>query len=140
MRITEILFWNNEPGEANDYEPQLDQAPARSSDDVTNLATAFTRRGMVKHFWNLNGSEGQPSGPAPPDAETELIPSGTLEPTTAPWPAEPVEEEPPVGLHRFVPFRNTEGYQMTDVAHLIDMTGHLVRECRTIEGWVLPTS
>ena len=31
----------------------LDQAPARSSDDVTNLATAFTRRGLVKHFWNL---------------------------------------------------------------------------------------
>ena len=53
MQITEILFWNNEPAEANDYEPQLDQAPARSSDDVTNLATAFTRRGLVKHFWKL---------------------------------------------------------------------------------------
>ena len=105
MRITEILFWNNEPTEANDYEPQPDQAPARSSDDVTNLATAFTRRGLVKHFWNLNGSEGQPSGPAPPDPETELTPSGTLEPTTASWPAEPVEEEPPVGLHRLVPTR-----------------------------------
>ena len=109
MRIAEILFWNNEPGEANDYEPQLDQAPARSSDDVTNLATAFTRRGMVKHFWNLNGSEGQPSGPAPPDAEPELIPGGTLEPTTASWKAEPVEAEPTVGQHRLVPFRPYRG-------------------------------
>jgi hypothetical protein len=103
MRITEILFWNNEPGEANDYEPQLDQAPARSSDDVTNLATAFTRRGMVKHFWNLNGSEGQPTVPAPPDAEPELIPGGTLEPITPQLPGEPVGEERPVGLHRFMP-------------------------------------
>jgi hypothetical protein len=90
MQIAEILFLNNEPAEANDYEPQLDQAPARSSDEVTNLATAFTRRGLVKHFWNLNGSEVQPSGPAPPDTETDLIPNSTLEPTTAPWQAEPV--------------------------------------------------
>jgi hypothetical protein len=105
MRIAEILFWNNEPAEANDYERQLDQASARSSDDVTNLATAFTRRGLVKHLWNLNGSERQPTGPAPPDPETELIPSGTLEPTTPPLPAEPVGEEPPVGLHRFMPTR-----------------------------------
>ena len=103
MRITEILFWNNEPAEANDYEPQLDQAPARSSDDVTNLATAFTRRGLVKHFWNLNGSERQPTGSAPLDPETELIPSGTSQPTTASWEADPVEEEPPVGLHRPIP-------------------------------------
>src|ERR1700731_995043 len=100
LRRTEILFWNNEPGEANDYEPQLDQAPARSSDDVTNLATAFTRRGLVKHFWNLNGSEGQPTGPVPPDAGTELIPSGSFQPTTASWEAEPVETERPVSLNR----------------------------------------
>ena len=79
--------------------------PPPFSDDPTNLANAFTRSGLVKHFWNLNGSEGQPSGPAPPDAETELIPSGTLEPTTASWQAEPVETERPVGLHRLVPFR-----------------------------------
>jgi hypothetical protein len=51
------------------------------------------------------GCEGQPSEPAPPDAGTELIPSGTLEPTTASWEAEPVEIEPPDGLHRFVPSR-----------------------------------
>ena len=59
----------------------------------------------MKHFWNLNGSEGQPSGPAPPDAETELIPSGTLEPITASWRAEPGETDPSVGQHRLIPFR-----------------------------------
>ena len=105
MRIAEILFWNNEPAEANDYEPQLDQAPAPFSNDLTNLGNAFTRRGLVKHFWNLTGSERPPSGPAPPDTETELIPNGTLEPTTASWQAEPVEAEPPVGRHELVPFR-----------------------------------
>jgi len=109
MRISEILFWNSQPAAANDDEPQLDLAPARSSDDITNLATAFTRRGLVKHFWNLNGSEGQPSGPAPPDTETDLIPNSTLEPTRAFSQDEPVEEEPPVGLHRVVPFRQYRG-------------------------------
>jgi hypothetical protein len=105
MRIYEILFWNNEPAEGNRPDPQLDLPPSRFTDDPTNLANAFTRRGLVKSFWNLNGSEGQPSGPAPPDAGTQLIPSRTLEPTTASWEAEPVEEERPVGLHRPVPFR-----------------------------------
>jgi hypothetical protein len=106
MRIAEILFWNNKPAEPKDYEPLLDQPPARSSDDVTKLAAAFTKRGLVKHFWNLNGSEGQPSGPAPPDPVSELIPNGTLEPTTASWEAEPIEEKPPrVGQHRLVPTR-----------------------------------
>jgi hypothetical protein len=86
------------------------QLPARFSGDLTKLAGAFTRHGVVKHFWNLNGSEDQPSGPAPPDGETELIPSGgTLEPNTASWQDEPVEEEPPVGLHRVVPFRQYQG-------------------------------
>ena len=103
MRISEILDWNNEPAEPNDYKPQLDQLPARFSGDLTKLAGAFTRRGLVKHFWNLHGSEGQPSGPAPPDAEPELIPSGTMEPTMASWQAEPVENEPGMGLHRLVP-------------------------------------
>jgi hypothetical protein len=97
MRITEILFWNNEPTEGNRPDPQLDLPPAPFSDDPTNLANAFTRRGLVKHFWNLSGSEGQPSGPAPPDAENELIPSGTLEPTTASWQAEPFATEHPLG-------------------------------------------
>ena len=85
MRISEILYWNNEPSEMHRADPQLDFPSAPFSDDPTNLANAFTRRGLVKHFWNLNGSEGQPSGPTPPDFETELIPNGTSEPTTASW-------------------------------------------------------
>jgi hypothetical protein len=109
MRINEILFWNNEPTDGDRFNPQLDLPPAPFSDDPTNLANAFTRDGRVKHFWNLNGSEGQPSGPAPPDAETGLIPSGTLEPSAASWQAEPVENEPPPGLHRLVPFRQYRG-------------------------------
>jgi hypothetical protein len=105
MRIYEILFWNNEPTEGDRPDPQLDLPPSRFGNDQTNLANAFTRRGLVKHFWNLSGSEGQPSGPAPPGAETELIPNGTLKPTTASWEAEPIEAEPPVGQRRLVPFR-----------------------------------
>jgi hypothetical protein len=105
MRIYEILFWNNEPAEAHRSDPQLGQHSPPFGDDMTNLANAFTRDGLVKHFWNLGRSEAQPSGPATPDAGTELIPSGTLEPTTASWQAEPVEKEPPPGLHRLVPFR-----------------------------------
>src|SRR5260370_36386150 len=105
MQIYEILFWNNEPAEGNRPDPQLDLPPSRFDDDPTNLANAFTRSGLVKSFWNLRGSGDQPSGPAPPDAGTELIPSGMLEPTTASWEAEPVEAEPPVGRHELVPFR-----------------------------------
>jgi hypothetical protein len=88
MRISEILFWDNKPTERNYSKLQLDFPSAPFSDDLTNLANAFTRRGLVKQFWNLPGSEAQPSGPAPPDAETELIPSGTLEPTMASWEVE----------------------------------------------------
>jgi hypothetical protein len=32
------------------------------------------------------------------------------------------------------------GVIIADLAHLLDVTGHLVREYRTIEGWVLPTT
>ena len=95
MRIHEIIFSNDAPAERNRSDPELDLRSAPFTDDPTNLANAFTRSGLVKHFWNLNGSEDQPSGPAPPDAETELIPSGTLEPTMAFSQDEPVEEEPP---------------------------------------------
>jgi hypothetical protein len=87
MLIAEILNSNNQSTEGNRSDPQLHLSPAPFSRDPTNLANAFTRSGLVKHFWNLPGSEGQPSGPAPPDAETELIPSGTLEPTTTFWEA-----------------------------------------------------
>src|SRR6266404_7559539 len=112
MRISEILFWNNEPTEGVRSEPQRDLPPARFHDDLTNLANAFTRSGLVKHFWNLSGSEEQPSGPAPPHAGTESIPRRTLEPTTASWQAEP-ETDPSVGQHRLVPFGNPEGYEAT---------------------------
>jgi hypothetical protein len=110
MRISEILFWNNEPTQANRPHPQLDLPSAPfSDDDPTNLANAFTRRGLVKSFWNINGSEGQPSGPAPPDAEAELIPSGGLKPTTASWQAEPVENERPVDQHALDPLARYRG-------------------------------
>jgi hypothetical protein len=98
MRIVEILNWNNEPAERNRSDPQLHSYPAPFSDDLTNLGNAFTRRGLVKHFWNLNGSEDQPSGPAPPNP-------GTEEPTPASWEAEPVEIEPSMGQYPFDPFR-----------------------------------
>jgi hypothetical protein len=105
MRIAEILSWNNEPTEKDRPDHQLGPPSPPFSRDPTNLANAFTRSGLVKHFWNVNGSEGQPSGPAPPNAETELIPTGTLEPTTASWEAEPVEKEPPVGHDGLILFR-----------------------------------
>ena len=109
MRISEVLFWSDQPLESDRAERHLDIPAARVDDDLTNLGNAFTRRGLVKRFWNLNGSEGQPSGPAPPDPETELIPSGTSQPTTASWEADPVEEEPRlVCIGRFR-FRDTEG-------------------------------
>ena len=109
MRIHEILFWNDGPTKQNRSDPQLNPLTAPFNDDLTNLANAFTRRGLVKHFWNLNGSEGHPSEPASPDAEPELIPNGTLEPPTASWEAEAAEEEPPVGLQRLIPFRQYRG-------------------------------
>jgi hypothetical protein len=105
MRIYEVVFWNNEPTKGDHTDPHLDLPSAPFSDDPTNLANVFTRSGLVKHFWNLPGSEGQPSGSAPPNAETELIPSGSLQPHTAIRQAEPVEVEPPVGPHRLFPFR-----------------------------------
>jgi hypothetical protein len=108
MRIAEILYWNNEPI-ANRSEPQLRSSPTPFSVDPTNLANAFTRSGLVKHFWNLSGSAGQPSGPAPPDAETDVTSNGTSEPSAASWQAEPVEPERAVGQHRLVPFRQGRG-------------------------------
>jgi hypothetical protein len=109
MRICEILSWYKEPTEEKHIDPQFDLHPLPYEDDLTNLGNAFTRRGLVKHFWNLNGSEGQPSGPAPPDAGTELIPNGTLEPTTAFSQDEPVEEEPPVDQRQEIPLRQYRG-------------------------------
>jgi hypothetical protein len=105
MRIHEILFWNEDPVDASRRDPYSDIPQAPSSDDLTNLAHAFTRRGLVKHHWNSNGSEEQPFGPAPRSPEDELIPSGTVEPTTASWQAEPTEEELPARLNPPLPFR-----------------------------------
>jgi hypothetical protein len=116
MLISEILFWNNEPAEEHLLRPQLDSTSAPFSGDLTNLGNAFTRGGLVKSFWNLRGSGDQTSGPAPPNAETELIPSGTLEPTTASWQAEPVETEPSASRHRPVPFRQQRSRSASDPA------------------------
>ena len=105
MRIYEVLLWNNDPAEGNRSNPHLDFAPGPFDADLANLANAFTRRGLVKRFWNLNGSEAQPSGPASPEAGTELTPRGSSEPTTAFWEIEPVETDPPVGRRRLAPCR-----------------------------------
>jgi hypothetical protein len=109
MKVAEILSWNNEPTKRNRSDPQLDFPPTQFSDDLTKLANAFTKDGRVKHLWNLDGSGEQPAGPAPPDAEAELIRSGTLEPTTPHWQAEPVEEESPLGQQRLVRFYQCRG-------------------------------
>jgi hypothetical protein len=93
MLISEILCWNNEPTEVRRSDPQLGPPSPPFDDDMTHLTNAFTRDGLVKHFWNLNRSEGQPSRPAPPDAETELVPSGKSEQGMASWEAKPVEQE-----------------------------------------------
>ena len=83
MRISEILLYDKKPAEANRSNSELDLRPTPFSDDPANLATAFTKDGRVKHLWNQKGCGAQPSGPAPLDAEPELILSGgTLEPST----------------------------------------------------------
>ena len=105
MRISDVLFWSDQTLEVNRSGYQLDVPTPRVDDDLTNLAKAFTRRGLVKHFWNANGSEEEPSGLAAPDAETNLVPNGTLEPNTAFRQDEPLETEPVVGQYRIVPFR-----------------------------------
>ena len=97
MRIAEILFWNNGSAEGHPSELQLGSPPVPFSGDLTNLANAFTKDGLVKHLWNPSASEEQPSGPAPPGAEPELLPSGTLQPTVASWEAEPGETGLPGG-------------------------------------------
>src|SRR5438876_2802609 len=100
MRISDVLFWSDQPLDGNLSGCHLDVPAPRVDDDLTKLGNAFTRRGLVKHFWNVSGSEGQPSGLPAPDAETELIPNGTLEPNTAFGQDEPLETEPPLGLQR----------------------------------------
>jgi hypothetical protein len=109
MRISEILFWNTEPVEANRADPHLDLPHDPSGDLFTKLANAYAKDRLMKRFWNAKGLESQRPGPAPPDAGTEPIPSGTTEPTTASWQAEPVRTEPQVGQQRLVPLRQYRG-------------------------------
>ena len=109
MRIYEVIFWNNDPAVHHQADPRLEIPPYQFDNDLSKLASAFTKHGVLKRFWYLNGSEDQPSEPAPRDAGTELIPSGTLQPPNAPWQAEPVETEPSVGQDRLVPFRQYRG-------------------------------
>jgi hypothetical protein len=108
MRIYEILNWNNDPAEEVRPHPHPHLPTIQFNNGLGNLASAFTRGGLVKHHWNLCGSEEQPSGPAPPHAGTDLIPSSALQPTTASWQAEPAEIEHPVGQQRLVGFRRPE--------------------------------
>jgi hypothetical protein len=105
MRIYELLFWNDDAVEGGRSEPDSDIPQVPFGDDLSKLANAFTRAGLVKRFWNLNGSEEQPAGSAPPDAEIKLIPSGALEPTVASVQTEPVE----TGPRQLVPFQRYRG-------------------------------
>ena len=93
MRIHEIIFPNNEPAEMKRAYPRLDIPPYRFDNDLSKLANAFTKHGVVKSFWYLNGSEDQPSEPAPPTG-TELMPSDNLEPAITSWKPHPSQEEP----------------------------------------------
>jgi hypothetical protein len=93
MIIAEMLYWNSQSTERDRPGSQLNLSPPQFTDDPRTFANAFTRRGLVKHFWNPDRSGEQPSGHAPPDPKTELIPSGTLEPTAASWEADPAETE-----------------------------------------------
>jgi len=93
MRISEILYSNTEPAEINLPDSQLDRTPVPIHDPLAKLATAFTRRGLVKHLWSLNSSEDEPCGPPPPDPPgTESVPRDTSYPATSseePSPSEP---------------------------------------------------
>jgi hypothetical protein len=107
MRIYEIVFWDHDPAEES---RSIDFFPGPLDNGMANLArAAFTRRGLVKHLWYTRGSEEQPSGPAPLDAGPDVIPSGTLEPTTASVPAKPVEEEPLPDQYPLVPLQQPKG-------------------------------
>jgi hypothetical protein len=107
MRIYEVVFWNHDPTEES---PSIDFFPSPLDNDLAHLArAAFTRRGLVKHLWYSRGSEEQVSGPAPLNGDPDVIPSGTLEPTTASVPPKPVEEEPLVDHYPLVPLRQPKG-------------------------------
>lgn len=98
MRISEIIQWNIDTTLGNHSDSRLDVPPGSFNRDPANLANAFTRRGLVKSFWNLNGTEAQPSEPAPPDAGAALIPSGTIEPTVTYRQAGSAATQPKMGV------------------------------------------
>jgi len=54
MRISEILKSTSESANENRPHRKLDLHLALSSKDLTNLASALTKGGLVKHFRNLN--------------------------------------------------------------------------------------
>jgi hypothetical protein len=61
MRIHEIIFPNKDPHERNRPVPQRNVPSYPYDNDLSKLASAFTKHGVVKRFWYLNGSEDQPS-------------------------------------------------------------------------------
>src|SRR5690348_12493353 len=93
MRIREIIFRNNDPAEGNRTDPRRDVPTYPYDNDLSKLASAFTKHGVVKRFWYLNGSEDQPSEPAPPTG-TELMPSDNLDPAITSSEARPSQDEP----------------------------------------------
>jgi hypothetical protein len=93
MRIHEIIFPNNEPADMKRADPRLDIPSYRFDNGLSKLASAFTKYGVVKSFWYLNGSEDQPTEPALPTG-TELMPSDNLEPAIMSWEPHPRQEEP----------------------------------------------
>jgi hypothetical protein len=97
MRIHEIISRNNDNDLAVHHraDPRLDIPPYRFDSDLSKVASAFTKDGVVKSFWYLDGSEDQPSEPAPLTAAgTELMPSDHLEPAMTSWEPDPAREEP----------------------------------------------
>ena len=93
MRIHEIIFPNNEPADMKRADARPDTPPYPINHGLSKLANAFTKHGVVKSFWYLNGSEDQPSEPAPPTG-TELMPNDNLDPAITSWEADPSQEEP----------------------------------------------
>jgi hypothetical protein len=110
MRIYELLFRNSEPIEGNLSDSYLDSAQVPSCGLFTKLANAYRTDRFVKRFWGQKGLEGHPARPPPPDAGTELIPTGALEPSTPSMRTGAVEEQSPVGLRHLIPVRRHRVY------------------------------
>ena len=106
MRIFEIVYWNNHPAEGNGSDPHPGFPSDPFDSGLENLATAaFTSDGKVKRFWDLNLLARRPETAPPFDAEADVTPAGTSEPTMASVQAKPQETEPTMDRYRLVPFR-----------------------------------